>query len=289
MYRLLAVFGIIIIMNSCQKEIMDTNLNTPEKIDSTSLPVPESFTNRMLLKRSVFRGTYDGVPGDSIVKDYVYDDGKFLISQTSNLFGEEKYVRDNKERLIEILSPRQNGATANSKVYYQNDTTPKVAYVLSETIAANYTINDSITFTYNGDQVSRIFFDRYSADSLISESYITYEYDAKRNITEIMYFNNGQSNGGYTFEYDNKVNPVYTLDDAFLITELGLLRSPNNVVKQINHYGPPPAPEDNFINTAISYLNTDVPINAVATGSALNGLTQNGPVIGSYEIKYYYY
>lgn len=292
MYKFFFVFAIICIITSCQKQIDDPLINTPHEIDTSLLPVPASFTNRVLIKQSITKWTYGGiVQKDSAIVDYKYDDRKFLISQAWNFIpGERKYLRDSSERIYEILSPFENGAKTTCKVYYKSSDSRKVNYVISQSVTLTQTLADSIVFEYDGDHVVKTSNNLNTGNSVITKSYTTYKYDMHGNITEIRFFHEGeQFNLGYSFEYDNKINPTYSLDDARLFIEGAAVLSPNNAVKQTNHWGEPPARPDDYINVQYNYLPNNLPKDEDATGTALDGLTQNGPLFGSYHIVNYYY
>jgi len=62
----------------------------------------------------------------------------------------------------------------------------------------------------------------------------------------------------FRFEYDDKTNPLYPVDDA-LVSENWSLVSPNNTVKQINITPHPPIPGDT-INYSYDYDSKNRPI-----------------------------
>jgi hypothetical protein len=155
MYKLFFVFAIMCAIIFYQKQIDHPLINTPEEIDTISLPIPASFTNRVLLKQSIIKWTYGGIiQKDSTIIDYKYVNRKFLISRAWNFIsGEQKYLRDSSERIYEISTPSQNGVMATSKVYNESADSRKVNYVVTKTVTTSYTISDSVVFKYDGDRI----------------------------------------------------------------------------------------------------------------------------------------
>jgi hypothetical protein len=133
---------------------------------------------------------------------------------------------------------------------------------------------DSTAFNYSNRLVAKTSFYATIAGSTAMVNYQTYTYDGNGNVTQLdVYLPDGTLNIGYDFMYDFKGNPQYAADDARLPQEWGYILSPNNVIKQVNHYGNPPQMPDDEVTLTYTYNAGGLPIAQLEAGNALGQQT----------------
>jgi len=256
-------FGIVLISTSCQKEVSETLLRGNDA-DSTA----------NLLRKQII--TYLADNTDYFIYEFEYDSAG-RVSQRYNTVkfrkpdgsltvrdGLVKYHRDGAGRIIRIeyLPSPLYPDTISTFIEYQDPVSNKISKMYDNK-------DKSLTLFYY-DANSRVlkinFFQHYpsSTDPLILTAYHSHSYDKRDNLTEKVFFQDDDHNGTFEpaitfrFEYDDKTNPVYPVDDA-LFSENWSLVSPNNTVKQINITPHPPLPGDT-INYSYDYDSKNRPV-----------------------------
>jgi hypothetical protein len=200
-------------------------------------------------------------------KRLVYSHGTFKPRVTDSTFGNienfsVRYFRDVIGRVIKIERTGylvDKTIPINIIVNYENATSRKItnmyslvnygsgAVVMDSTILFYDTANHlSKQVVYNTVPIS-------GGGPLYLGLTVLNKYDNKENMIQSQEFQSN-GNGGlvasisYSFEYDNKTNPFYSLDIPFERYNYFSQWSPNNIIKQINHYPPfnPPLIDDSI-------------------------------------------
>ena len=281
--KTLPVFFVIyyvVFCTSCQKSISGANISngtdSTVTTDGTDTTISPPVTGPLLVRSvSYWKDSPTGPEGDSEVTLYFYDAAKFLIKKQLDGQPAVLYTRDTKERLTQISF---EGGTAYAKVFYTAVNSSHVAYVLSANDATSQP--DSMAFTYTNARVTKTSYYTSTGGGMLLTNYQTYSYDVNGNVVQLQLFVNGALNTSYDFEYDNKVNPFYIKDDARIHYEWGYVLSPNNITKQVNHYGSPPVDPDDYVTYTFVYNAESKPANSVHAGPAIG--TQSG------RTNYYY-
>ncbi len=212
--------------------------------------------------------------GPAQITDYAYDKAGFLIREA--LIGQPAtlYKRDARERLTAI---DHEGWSAYAHMHYINENSSQIAYALLS--KDSVTKPDSMTFAYLNGRVAVI--KNYVPDggNMRLEWYQTTKFDARGNITQWQWYINNQYNSGCDYEYDDKINPYYQKDDARVYYGGAYVVSPNNVIKQHNHY---PGPQDNPDYVTYTYVYN-------ADGKPATGLHAGTAIGTSTERLVYYY
>jgi len=258
-----------IYFTACQREI-----SLPE----SSKGAGDSLTANLLV-RSVSLWSDGTTPAaDSIVTEYTYNDSGRLIKKEVTGQHPIHYRRDAQQRVTGITNVLPGGDTAYTKVFYVSDSSMQVAYLLHG-LFSSATPLDSMAYTYTGGRVSSIYMYTYNSGMAVFGGYQQWTFDAQGNAIQLkQYASDSTLNMSYTFEYDNKVNPMYAADDARLPAEWGYTSSPNNIVKQNNEYsGGMPG---DYVTYTYVYGSNNVPL----TGK------HAGPAIGSNveALRFYY-
>jgi hypothetical protein len=134
--------------------------------------------------------------------------------------------------------------------------------------------NYSTTFEYDANgKVKRLnFFMRTPTptDPKRRVGYHDHAYDVAGNLIEKIFYQDDNLTGNFAspirflFEYDNKINPRYPVDDV-LLPETWSLISPNNNTRQINIYTDPSMMRDT-INYNYTYDNKNRPVKSNKNG-----------------------
>ena len=188
---------------------------------------------------------------------------QWFESSSSNQYWD--YIRDGQNRIIEIHASGFNDSTVTN-VYYSNQN--EVAYTILHHVN-NSSQKDSIVYEYVNGKVSRI--NVFSPSTSAQASYYnTYEF-SNSNITKVSSYNlqgaNYEEGLSYTFEYDNKINPFFSNDDANLLYNWNTA-SKNNIVKQTNHYGNYGIPDD-YVTSEYVYGANNKPVSTKWYGPSI--------------------
>lgn len=255
--------GVVLISASCQKEVSETLLRG-NGTDSTA----------NLLRKQVI--TYLADNTDYFIYEFGYDSSGKLskrhnsvtIRQTNGTItvneGMIIYHRDALGRIARIEYPPSSlyPNTINTIVEYQDPVSNKILKM--------YDDQDKLMTLFDYDNNGRVlkisFFQHYPlpTDPMTMSSYHLHSYDNLGNLKEKTFVQDDDHNGtfepaiSFRFEYDDKTNPLFPVDDA-LFSENWSLVSPNNTVKQINITPHPPAPGDT-INYSYDYDSKNRPI-----------------------------
>lgn len=238
-----------------------------------------------LLIKKVDESTEPGQPGKYTgTYDYEYNTENKLIGILFNAnygirtaTGVTRYIRDSKGRIITIenvskqfinglpyVSPEgQLPDTSIINIVYQDESSHKISYIKSKYQVGDKTAKDSTVYEYdNNGRVTKTspyhlpLAVHLPGDTLILGDYSTWTFDASGNLREtILYAKTKGSfimNIRYRFEYDNKVNPLYTHEDMFLSNWSDY--SPHDVIKQNVFI---PGTNENYDNTAVYQYRSD--------------------------------
>lgn len=183
---------------------------------------------------------------DSIVATYSYNSVRKLTGQ-SNLESDGTnssltFERDNQGRVSKLTSrltaPGTVAETDVTDFIYLGPSDVKVRNGLNLFSSSGVQVRDSIAFTYTGNRVSRT--DHfYSASGIPPVNVIRYEYqyDTKGNMTQVRLSQVSsltgplQLTGTLNLSYDDKINPVYSADDALVEQVINQYVSPNNITR----------------------------------------------------------
>jgi hypothetical protein len=280
--RLITIVIFFFVLNSCQRE-----------------DVPQRQNNEALLTKMVnVTGTGTG-PYDSTIITYDYDANARLTKETfffnfstssgvQRLPLEREYTRDGSGRITRIRSTSRpvanplNVLTNFSDVYYVDNNSSKVAYLEHD----NNIVKTVYTYNSAGKIEKTEVFQHYPqpTDPIRMTAYYLHQYDGAGNLLKRTQFSDNDNNGSfeqiisYAFEYDAKINPVNTNDDA-LFEWRWSMHSPNNCTKQTNTYSAI-NPPDGF-NLVYQYRPDNKPEKATRTEFG-------GVLIGSAITIYYY-
>jgi hypothetical protein len=221
---------------------------------------------------------------DSFVTTYKYNINDLLMEENSlSGFGFTHFLRDNKGRVITTAELAANNDTVFTDVHYVDENSGTIAYTISHNKITGK-ITDSTVYEYTNGKISKTMFYTFPADTLFFGNFYTWAYDAKNNISQLVnYTRNNEGkylyNIGYDFMYDDKPNPFYSNDQVRQCTKWYISSSPNNLVKQINHYGGPQSTQDDYIGLLYTYNTTGTPAAA----------KRSGPAIGTIIVQSLYY
>jgi hypothetical protein len=264
-----------LLLTSCKKESVSSAVR--------SFTAPNPATEGSLLVRQVDNW---GV-GDSTVTSFQYDMSRRLtaVHSTGTLPYDTYYYRDNQDRIIESINVESNDSDI-VKLSYASPTLGIISYAIEQSGPAFW---DSAVYTYNQDHYP-VSIATYIITATPAQfgGVDSFYYDATGNLTQLQSFTsngNGQLslNIGYDFEYDNDINPLFSTDDSRLPVEWYLSASPNNLLKQTNHYGNPPLRPDDEVTVTYQYRPDKKPSISARGGTALS--TNGNPVVQS---TYYY-
>ncbi|HYK46616.1 MAG TPA: hypothetical protein VEV83_15675 [Parafilimonas sp.] len=211
---------------------------------------------------------------DSTTYNYSFDEQGYLVKQqvlanTPVLYPVWEYTRDEQKRIIKITR-FGSGDTLILNVNYANGN--EVSYAVEYSSKDPSKITDSMTYEYADGKVQRL--DVYLSPTASSEQatyYFTYEYAAS-NLSKVHSFwlNDGtySESLGFDFEYDDKVNPLFSPDDIFMGMGIGggaSYISANNVTRQTNHYGV----YDDYVTYDFTYDSDNRPVSVTWSGPGI--------------------
>jgi hypothetical protein len=273
-YCLYALLIALLINASCQK-----SYNVPD--DLRVINTDSTITG--LLKKQVF--TYIPENFENMFFEYAYDTAgrlsrRYYLAKIKNADGSItikqdtlNYYRDASGRLIRI------GELTDS------------VYLVVEYDGQSNRVKEakdnldiySTQFEYDAaGNIKRLnFFMRtpMASDPKRKVGYHDHVYDVAGNMVEKIFYQDDNLTGNFEspirfkFEYDNKINPRFPVDDV-LFPETWSLSSPNNNTRQINIYTNPTMPSDT-INYSYVYDDKNRPVKS----------TKNGDT----ETTYFYY
>jgi hypothetical protein len=247
------IISCVLLNAGCQKSLTAGNTsNGTSGIDSTIIA-----GNGTQLVRLVTDWSLGSAPStDSSVEQFTYDTAGHVTLSSLGIWGEVAYYRDNNERIIKLGTP-QTSYSADSfftYVQYQSETSTQVLFTVFQNNGSSPQERDSTAFIYSNGRVSQTYLYANVAGLTSLARYQTYSYDANGNLTQLYtYYPNGILDVGSDFTYDSKTNPLYYANDASLLNAWGNNCTPNNVVKQVNHYGNPTQKPDGHFTYAYTY------------------------------------
>ncbi len=249
---LVSIVSISFLLTACQKEV---SVQQQRRTNSDS-------SMAGLLKKQVATNLSDNF--ESAVLEYVYDNSNLLKGWESKVNipdasgnvtirkESRKYHRDNNGKItrvgdltdsIYLLVEYENNSSRVKRVFDNRD----IFYT---------------EFVYNSEnRIEQLrFFQRFPAttDPYKLMSYHTHKFDANGNLTEKIYNQDDDSDGDFEtplkiyFYYDNKVNPLFPIDEP-LFNDYWSLTSPNNTLRQINEYSPGGIVTKDTINYVYTY------------------------------------
>jgi hypothetical protein len=199
---------------------------------------------------------------DSTVTVYGYDSQKRFITETSTGTGGSSsvsLVRDANGRITRVVE-NDGSNTYLTDYVYQGPSDRKVRNGVYKFSNGGIQITDSIAFTY-GSKVNKTGH-FYSAAGVPTRQFYYYEYtyDSRGNMSSAKVYQDGSGagtltlQGTITFQYDDKINPIYSNDDALVEFIGSQYTSPNNIT-QVIAVGTDPA--NNFSATIIYEYRSD--------------------------------
>ena len=205
----------LLILASCKKE------NQVSMLPETS--------NQVLTKISQYLQLNNNSSGEVI--SYQYNDAGKLTGE-----GDKKYLRDDQQRIVEVLDNSSVTNRNNTIVYYSKANPKQVAYTLSEWSGV---VHGSDSIVYNHDesglltktmtyirQPAGIYLDTVNyyqytlPDTTYLSKYTVFKYDTEGNITDLSFFSINIKGhvvlcGKYTFDgYSKTINPQYSDDEV---------------------------------------------------------------------------
>lgn len=264
-YCLYAVLFALMINGSCQK-----SYTVPDDLRV----VNTDSTNKGLLKKQVLKYLPENF--ENMFFEYIYDSAgrlsqRYYLAKIKNANGSittkidtVNYHRDVLGRLVRI------GDLTDSVyiiVKYDGQT--------NRVTEANDNLDSySTQFEYDANgHIKRLnFFMRTPtpSDPKRKVGYHDHVYDAQGNLIEKIFYQDDNLTGNFSspirfkFEYDNKINPRFPVDDV-LFPETWSLSSPNNNTRQINIYTDPSMNMDTIKYNYI-YDNKDRPVKSNKNG-----------------------
>jgi hypothetical protein len=222
---------------------------------------------------------------------YGYDAARRLIAEHEvgiGLYPDDiLYYRDDQERITKWTSAA-NGDSGVTDVYYSDANSGKVAYTLLTGESSGGPLFDSAVYVYNQQNYPVRISDFISNTQPYPSDYDSFTYDGAGNLSQYLIYDSSgpgvyKLNIGYQFQYDNKINPLFSYDDARLVFEWDIAFSPNNLVKQTNIYGNPPQRPSDDVTLTWHYRSDQKPGSSAEAGSAIS--ITGAPVVYS---TYYY-
>lgn len=224
------------------------------------------------------------IGADSVVSTYTYDAqnrlmGEVLSEPANNATYTTALNRDNNGRVSKVNYTKAGTTSPGSfgvDFFYLGATDPKLRNGKTFFVTSGVTINDSSAYEYNGSQVTKT--NHYWSTTTVPYTlieYYVYTYDARGNLTSIKYYQTdtpGSTNfkllETYTYVYDDKVNPIYSKDDALIEFNGSQYISPNNVVS--GAYTSTSIPSDNYtFTTTYEYRTDGRPTTSTTTGGGV--------------------
>jgi hypothetical protein len=197
-------------------------------------PAPQNLLDKVVTKE----GT------DSIVTSYTYDaQNRFVGESANDPINNETFTRslsrDNNGRVSKITDAEVSSTPSSTATdfVYLSATETKLRNGKTFFIQSGVTINDSSAYEYNGAQVTRT--NHYWSTTTVPYTlieYYVYTYDARGNVASVKFYQTDTPGSPdfellytVTFTYDDKINPIYSKDDALVEYFGNQYVSPNNI------------------------------------------------------------
>lgn len=223
-------------------------------------PAPQNLLDKVVTKE----GT------DSVVTTYTYDaQNRFVNESTNDPVNSETFTmaltRDNNGRVSKITESEASSTPSSSATdfVYLGATDPKLRNGKTFFVTSGVTINDSSAYEYNGSQVTRT--NHYWSTTTVPYTLIEYyvfTYDTRGNVTSVKFYQTdtpGSTNFDLlytvTYTYDDKINPIYSKDDALTEYIGNQYVSPNNITSLT--YNDAVTPSNNFTATVTYEYRSD--------------------------------
>lgn len=262
---------IIVVLLSCRREMSSERALPPDDSGILFKRVDTS-TEPGVVTIGVSTSVYEYNSKSRLVKQ-IFTAGSGGRSRSS----QSRYTRDDKNRIISIEAESQeleNGApyetpegpafdTTVSNIVYQDEGSVKVSYIKAVTRSGERTFIDSTVYQYDSHAHVKRTTGYYlpwgihqAGEAPVSSGYTEWTFSEDGSLTQIEQY--AQTNGTanlqirYRFEYDDKINPLFTKEDVFINNWFDV--SPHNVVKQ-NVYIP--VTNENYDNTAVYKYRSD--------------------------------
>jgi hypothetical protein len=195
--------------------------------------------SNLLYKEVAKRGT------DSIVSTFWYDAQNRLSKKIlEDSFEDQTYtltiIRDNSGRVIKFMDDfvGTNPGSHTTDFFYLSDTDTRIKYAK----LYNDPFDDSTVFEYSGNRVTGTKTYRSYGGPFTPIGYREFLYDSRNNITIVKYYEfdaagtNIQLIGEISSTYDDKINPFYSKDDAFIDFLEFPWPCPNNMTSRTRSY-----------------------------------------------------
>lgn len=212
---------------------------------------------------------------DSTVTVYGYDSQKRFVTENSVSSGgtsSVSLVRDANGRITRVAENAGTDTYLTDYVYL-GATDKKIRNGIYKFSFNSQQITDSIAFTYGSKVNKTAHFYSVPGVPVQQVFYYDYTYDTKGNMSTVKVYQDATGTGALTlqgtitFLYDDKVNPIYSNDDALVEFIGSQYASPNNITK-VTIVGTDPA--DNYTaNITYEYRSDGRPTKSttIANGS----------------------
>jgi YD repeat-containing protein len=221
--------------------------------------------------------TVTKVGADSTVTTYTYDaQNRFVKESTNDPVNNETtsltLTRDNSGRVSKLVDAVTGSSSESltTDFFYLSTADAKLKNGKTIYTDVSGTYKDSAAFEYNGSQVTRTnhYYSQNNGPYVLGDYYV-FTYDSRNNITSVKYYRLASGGtfplvGTITYTYDDKINPIYSKDDALIEYLINQYVSPNNVTTLA--YTDATSPADNFtVNVAYEYRSDGRPTKSTLT------------------------
>jgi len=218
------------------------------------------------------------VGADSTVTTYSYDaQNRFVRESTNDPVNNEtssvNLIRDNNGRVTKLIDEviGSSSESTTTDFFYLSPSDARLRNGKTIYTDLGVILKDSIAYEYSGNQVTRT--NHYYSENngpYVMYDYYAYTYDSRNNVSSVKYYVLGSGGTNFelyatiTYTYDDKINPIYSKDDALMEYIGNQYVSPNNVTSLT--YTDPSSPADNFTaNVTYEYRSDGRPIKSTTT------------------------
>ena len=241
MRHLIPFAAIVLLISSCQKELIDVTVTPPGGGGGGT------SNGQLLVKAVSVTGT------DTTTVSVKWDSNKRLTQyisagKTNGIVTDAKtdIIRESNGNIKKMINSPMGAAgyidSSISYVYYQPGTS-KIAYVKNINYTVFLTFSDSVVITYNAAgkiSAKETFFENFITGVMEKQSKSNYAYDAQGNLLTNTTLIADPVTGNYspgitiTNTYDSHLAPASFGDDAFIVRGISEESiSPNHLVKKV--------------------------------------------------------
>jgi hypothetical protein len=242
--RIISAACLLVSLFSCSREVSDSR-DSQNPSDSSGklvkmslIHLPDSF--------EYFVRNYQYEPNNKIKSITTIQRFKETNGVVRTLTGVARFYRDASGR-IERIGSDPDTSSSNVLLIYPSSTSTipsQIKYTRNKPVGIE--VLDSVVCSYSATQklTKEVHFVRNNVGLYDTAMYVIYTYDSRGNLAERQQYSDSAGNRkfelniAYSFEYDDKLNPLFFDEPGYFFFDgvFGYTASPNNVVKQINHY-----------------------------------------------------